>query len=298
MRRSIILSLIFCWPLYTYAQETFTEYRETIPAFGLCLMPNNTSFLTIEADYDGMFITEHELADFFELKRFQLNEELVNWTYYDYWVLNNRGTDVPRERVDYNMVAGPKGVFVAVNLNSESVYNTEIKVFNLESKVLAGTVDIFDADEYVEHISFLKFDSNGEHLLVGSEANGTFLVNLNNFEVDKFSVANNYRLVNYDYKESAMYFAPFSRDDYGVITFGKGFIRNTGGESQQIDSYSATRDYTRYYTPLEMNKLFQPFYRQSYDTYITSSDGTLQTILYRNRETFQIITYEQESSFD
>ena len=47
-----------------------------------------------------------------------------------------------------------------------------------------------------------------------------------------------------------------------------------------------------------MNKLFQPFYRQSYDTYITSADGTLQTILYRNLETFQIITYEKEISLD
>ena len=289
--------MILILSLQIYAQDVFTEYRETIPAFGLCLMPNNTSFLTIEADYDGLYFLEHELVDLFEINRFKISDDLINWTFYDYWILNNRGVDVPRSKIFYNMVVDPGGNFVAVNLKSESDYNTEIDIYNLKTKSLAATIDIFNSDENVEHISFLKFDTDGEHLLVGSEANGSFSVKLDDFTIEKIDVKANFRLVDYDYSESAMYFAPFTKDDYGVVAFGDGFVKKTFSATEQIGGYTSTRDYTRFYTPAEMNKLFKPFYRQSYDTYITSSDSPLQTILYRNLETFQIITFEKEISF-
>lgn len=296
MRRIVVIGLVYSLSFQIYAQELFTEYRETMPAFGLCLMPNNTSFLTLDADYDGMYFMERELADMFELNRFNYSDELINWTYYDYWILNNRGVDVPREKIFFNMVVDPQGVFVAVNLKSTTAYNTEISIYNLETKSLATTVDIFDTDENVEHISFLKFDVKGKNLLVGSEAHGSFSINLSDFTVAKITIEDNFRLIDYDYNQGAMYFAPFTIDDYGVVTFGQGFIKKTSSATEKISSYPAIRDYTKYYTPGEMNKLFTPFYRQSYDTYITSADSPVQMILYRNLETFQLITFEKEIS--
>jgi hypothetical protein len=296
MRTIISIFLSLAVSFAANGQDNFTEYRETIPAFGLCLMPNNLTFLSLEADYDGMYFTEHELADLFEVSRFNYNDDLTNWTYYDYWILNNRGAEVPREKIYYNLVVDPTGEYVAVNVKSAKEYNTEISIYNLKNQSLVAVVDIFEHDEAVEHISFMKFDLESEHLLVGSEAHGTFLIEVDEGTVSKLETEENLQLVDYDYTDGAMYFAPISVDEYNTIKFGDGFIKKSGNIMEKTGTFLPVHDYTRVYSPLEMNKTFTPFYRQSYDTYITNADSELQTILYRSLETFQIITYEKKIS--
>ena len=291
---SILLSVVISSS--GFSQDDFTEYRETIPAFGLCLMPNNTTFLTLDADYDGMYFMERELGDMFEISRFNYNDEVTNWTYYDYWILNNRGAKVPQEKIYYNMVVDMKGDYVAINVKSDAGYNTEVGIYNLKNQTQVALIDLFEHDETVEHISFMKFDAESKHLILGSETHGTFLINLEDGSVNKLEIDKNLQLVDYDNIEGAMFFAPISVDDYNTVKFGSGFIKRVADSNEKVDSYPPVRDYTKVYTPSAMNKIFTPFYRQTYDTYITNADSDVQTILYRNSETCQVITFEEEIS--
>ncbi len=103
MNRISITLLFACSSLISIAQESAIgeNVQETIPAFGYCIMPDNMTFLSLEADYDGEYITERELIDLFETSRFDFSKELVNYTYYSYWALNERTLEQPKAHTFY-----------------------------------------------------------------------------------------------------------------------------------------------------------------------------------------------------
>ena len=110
MRLFILLTLFSFLGSKAQSQADFDEHIETLAIFGLSLMPSQETFLTLEADYDGMFFSERELGDFFMLNRFEFSQETFNWTYYDYWINNNRGgiSDVPYDHMFYNLIVNAK----------------------------------------------------------------------------------------------------------------------------------------------------------------------------------------------
>ena len=277
------------------AQTDFDEHIETLPIFGLSLMPNQESFLSLEADYDGMFFSERELADFFVLSRFSFSDELVDWTYYDYWINNNRGgiDKVPYDHMFYNLVVDAQASKFAVYLKSKKEYNTEVILYDLGSQAQIAVFDVFNLDENVEHINFLKFDADGTRLLIGTESHGSFIYDVATAQLSKMDITDNLQLIDYSYESKAMYFAPFTMDDFGEITYGEGFVMVDDTGKKPIDAYPLVLDHTKMFTPTQMNKLFKPFYRQDYDTYFTTKEGSEQTILYRNLKTFKLISTEQ-----
>lgn len=295
MRLFILLTLFSFLGSKAQSQADFDEHIETLPIFGLTLMPGQESFLTLEADYDGMFFSERELTDFFMLNRFEFNQETVNWTFYDYWNNNNRGgiSDVPYDHMFYNLIVNAQGTKFAVNLQSEKEYNTEVMVYDIGSQAQIAVFDVFEYDENVEHINLLKFSTAGETLFIGTERNGTYQFDLNSKNLTKMEVAGNLQLVDYSYKNDALYFVPFTIDDFDEITYGEGFFIKDAAGTRKIDAYPPVRDFTKHYTPTEMNKIFTPYYRQDFDTYFTTKEGGQQTILYRNLKTFKTITTDQ-----
>ena len=295
MRHSLFLLLLFTFSFTVQAQLDFDEHSEKLAVFGLTLMPNNETFITLEADYDGMFIRERELYDFFEKLNIRYSDDLTNWEYYDYWILDNRGgkQNVPNEKVLYNMVVDPTGNLLAVYLDAKDEYNTKVRLFDLGAQNEIAVFDIFDFDENAEHINLLKFDKPGKKLIIGTEANGTFSYDIKEAKLSKLEIPDNLQLIAVNYTDNTMTFAPFTIDDYGTISYGEGYMVYTNGNLEATSDFSPTIDFTTMFTPLEMNKMFTEHYRQDYDTYITLKGGNQQMILYRNLVTFEIISTEQ-----
>jgi|GEM_PF-6694882 len=294
MKKYILLNLLagfLYWP--SLAQIIGEEVEEKLPVFGLCLMPDNSTFITVEADYDGMYISQRELVDLFEKTRFNLNGETYNWDYYDYWVLNNRTRKTPVNHTYYSVVVDRAGKLVAVAPLSDKNEVDSIFVFSLSEQVPIASFEISEHAEYISPLTLLKFDYSSKHLLVGTEVSGTFSLEIDTGDVTNPFAGKKLQLIDYQYDSKKMIFRPYSLDEFGAVVPGKSLVSVQKGEVIMY-SGSLSHDFTHTYSPTQMHKLYEPYYRQTYDTYISTSDGEEQLLLYQNKNTFIITSMKRK----
>lgn len=287
MKKSGFVLLFLISTQFSFGQVIGEEVEEILPVFGLCLMPDNNTFLTIEADYDGMYIAERDLSDLFEETRFQLNNEGYNWVYYDYWILNNRTQKTPNKRSLYSIVIDPGGKFLAVAALSDKSFVDSIQIFNRDAQQLIGTFKLSDYCEFLSPVTLIKFDSSSKHLLIGTAESGNFSYDMDSKTISPILPGRLLQLIDYHYDSGAMVFMQYDLDEFGELSKETDKISLINGK-ENINTREPSKDFTRVFTPTEMHKEFDPYYRQSYLTYITTKDGPDQTILYRNPDTFVI----------
>lgn len=291
MKHLFLSLLALCLNYQLLAQAIGEAVQETIPAFGHCIMPNNSTFLTLEADYDGMYITERELVDLFETARFDYSKELVNWTYYSYWALNERTFEQPEDYSFYNMVVDPTGTYLAIGKIERDGWSPIIELFNIGSQTKIGIIDFTSANENINFLNQVKFDKSGKNLIVGADDQGIYSSSTATQEIRTVYPANTYFLFDYHYDQGTPILKKFVKDDEGEFFLDIDLF--TLAEEKQVRiSLPLPSHYSRILTPTETHKYFGMFYEQEFDTYLAPIDDFNYQILYRNKNTFVFITRE------
>lgn len=293
MYRLITILLLLSISLHSNAQEEYIgeEVQENLAAFGFCIMPNNTTFLTLEADYDGIYIRERELVDLFETSQFEYSKELENWTYYDYWVLNNRTLEQPEKNTFYQMTVDPTGTYIAIAPEWRDVWSTSIKIYNKSSQTLFAEFDLKNKVSTADFINLARFDGQGKNLILGAVEQGIYSFNLANKEIIELYPANTYQLNDYDYVTDTPILKAYVKTSEGDYILDPDLFILKGGTKQPV-TLPLPLHYTRVLTPTQTHKYYGLFYEQDYDTYLAPIDDFNYQIIYRNKELFKFRTRE------
>lgn len=291
MNRLIITILLVGLNFISFAQAIGENVQETIPAFGFCIMPNNSTFLALEADYDGMYITERELIDLFETSRFDFSKNLVNWTYYSYWALNERTLEQPENHSFYQMVVDPTGTHVAIAKVRRDGWSTTIQLYNKGNQIKVDEFDISGIDENIDFLNQVRFDAEGKNLILGASDQGVYSYSVERKEIISVHPPYEYLFYDYSYEKGQPIFKKYLKDDEDEYFLDSDLFTLEGDEKSSI-SLPLPLHYTRILTPTETHKFYGLFYEQEYDTYIAPIDDFNYQIVYRNKNTFVFITRE------
>lgn len=267
------------------------EVQENIAAFGYCIMPNNTTLLTIEADYDGMYITERELIDFFETGRFDFSKDLVDWTYYDYWVLNERTQKQPEDHTFYQMVVDPTGTYIAIAEEVRDGWSTSIQLFNKSSQTLVTKFDCKSANETIDYLNQVRFDAQGKQLIIGAKDQGIYSFTIETKEIKEICPPNKFYMEDYSYENDSPILKAYIKTNEGEYILDTEMFTLKNGTKEPV-SLPLPLHYTRILTPTETHKYYGAFYEQDYDTYLAPIDDFNYQIIYRNKELFKFRTRE------
>lgn len=293
MNRILLILLLNSFSLLSLAQESSIgeDVQETIPAFGYCIMPTSETFLALEADYDGMYITERELVDLFEIGRFDFSKELVNWTYYSYWALNERTLEQPEDYTFYQMIVDPTGAFLAIAKIRNHGWDRVIMVYNKETQTKIGEFDLTTTNENIDFLNQVRFDGTGENLIIGANDQGIYSYSVADKKVSVVHPPFSYQLDDYDYANNLPIYKKYIKDDEGEYFLDTDLITIKDDQTTNI-SLPLPLHYTRILTPTETHKYYGLFYEQEYDTYLASIDDYNFQVIYRNKKTFVFITRE------
>lgn len=271
MNRLIITILLVGLNYNSFAQAIGENVQETIPAFGFCIMPNNSTFLALEADYDGMYITERELIDLFETSRFDFSKDLVNWTYYSYWALNERTLEQPENHSFYQMVVDPTGTYVAIAKVRRDGWSTNIQLYNKGNQVKVDEFDLSDIDENIDFLNQVRFNDEGKNLILGASDQGVYSYSIETKEITSVHPPYKYLFYDYNYEKGQLIFKEYLKDDEGEYFLDSDLFTLEGDEKSSI-SHPLPLHYTRILTPTETHKFYGLYYEQEYDTYIAPID--------------------------
>ncbi|MCB0497948.1 MAG: hypothetical protein KDC79_17550 [Cyclobacteriaceae bacterium] len=292
MNRITFFLLFFGFTISSFAQDIIgEEVQQNIAAFGYCIMPNNTSILTLEADYDGMYFTERDMVDFFETGRFRFSEDLVDWTYYDYWVLNNRTAKQPEEHMFYKMVVDPTGTYFALAEENKDGWSSVIKIFNKSSQTFVTEFDCKTANGNIDYLNQVRFDAQGKNLLIGAKEQGIYSFNLENKQISEVFPPNKYQLYDYDYTLDTPILKAYEKTSDGDYVLDPDLFTLSNGIKQAV-KLPLPLHFTRILTPTETHKYYGMFYEQDYDTYLAPIDDFNYQIVYRNKDLFKFRTRE------
>ena len=291
MNRILISILFLALTSKSIAQVIGEDVQETIPAFGFCIMPNNNTFLSLEADYDGMYITERELVDLFETGRFNFSSDLLDWTYYSYWALNERTLEQPNDYTFYQMTVDPTGTYVAIASAKREGWNTSIQLFDKGSQTKVAEFDVSTINENIYDLNQVRFDKEGKNLLLGAGELGVYSYSLETKELSTLYTPYTYYLHDYNYINGSPILKKYIKeegDEYYLDTD----LFTLNGDNQLAITLPLPLHYTRILTPTETHKYYGLFYEQEYDTYLAPIDDFNYQIIYRNKKTFVFITRE------
>ncbi len=292
--KQILLSLLFIFiglNTQLHAQAIGEDVQETIPAFGYCIMPNNSTFLALEADYDGMYITERELIDLFETSRFDFSKDLVNWTYYSYWALNERTLEQPKNYSFYQMIVDPTGTYLAIAKIKRDGWDTFIQIFNKGTQTMLAELNLSTENESVDFLNQVRFDGSGKHLIMGANNQGIYSYSIENKQIKLIYPSNKFLFFDYDYLNNLPILKEFIQDEDGEYFLDVDMF-TLKEKSKTMVSLPLPLHYTRILSPTETHKYYGLFYEQEYDTYLAPIDDFNYQIIYRNKKTFVFITRE------
>ncbi len=295
MNRITITLLLASLPLFSIAQESSIgeNVTETIPAFGFCIMPNNQTFLSLEADYDGEYITERELIDLFETSRFDFSKDLVNWTFYSYWALNERTFKQPEDHTLYQMIIDPTGTYLAISKTRRDGWARSIMIYDISSQVKVDEFDVLSINENIDYLNQVKFNQAGTELIIGANDQGVYTYALKDKVLNELHPPYSYRLYDYDYVNGEPIIQAFIKDNEGEVLLDPDlFTLNGNGATKTPITLPLPLHYTRILTPTETHKYYGLFYEQDYDTYIAPIDDYNDQVIYRSKKTFVFITRE------
>lgn len=291
MNRILISILLLGLSHTSFTQVIGESVQETIPAFGYCIMPDNTTFLAIEADYDGMYITERELTDLFETSRFDYSKDLVNYTYYSYWALNERGVEQPKNHSFYQMTVDPTGTYLAIAKERRGGWSTSIELFDKSSQTKIDDFDISTKNEDIDFLNSVKFDADGKNLIIGANDQGIYSYSLESKEISILFEPYKYLFYDFDFENNTLILIEYIKDEEGEY-FVDTDLFTLKEDKKEIITLPLPLHYTRILSPTETHKYYGMFYEQEYDTYIAPIDDFNYQIVYRNKKTFVFITRE------
>ncbi len=290
----IITTLLFTsLSFISLAQESAIgeNVQETIPAFGYCIMPDNITFLALEADYDGEYITERELIDLFETGRFDFSKNLVNWTYYSYWALNERTLEQPEAHTFYQMVVDPTGTYLAIAKERQGGWDRSIMIYNKGSQVKVDEFDMLATNENIYSLNQVKFNQNGTELIIGANDQGIYAYSIKEKSIKELYNPYSYLFYDYDYQNDVPILKQYVKDNEGEYILDLDLF-TLSGDSKTTITLPLPLHYTRILNPTETHKYYGLFYEQEYDTYIAPIDDYNDQVIYRNKKTFVFITRE------
>ncbi|VAW26750.1 hypothetical protein MNBD_BACTEROID06-821 [hydrothermal vent metagenome] len=293
MNRILTTLLFSSLSFISLAQESAIgeNVQETIPAFGYCIMPDNMTFLVLEADYDGEYITERELIDLFETSRFEFSKDLVNWTYYSYWALNERTFEQPEAHTFYQMVVDPTGTYLALAKERRNAWGRTIMIYNKNSQVKVDEFDMLTTNESIDFLNQVKFNKDGSELIMGANDQGIYSYSIKDKSIKELHAPFTYQFYDYDYVNGTPILKQYDKvkgDEYVLDSD----LFKLSGDIKTVISLPLPLHYTRILTPTETHKYYGLFYEQEYDTYITPIDDYNDQVIYRNKKTFVFITRE------
>ncbi len=293
MNKILITFLLFSLSFISLAQESAIgeDVQETIPAFGYCMMPNNATYLSLEADYDGEYITERELIDLFETGRFEFSKNLVNWTYYSYWALNERTMEQPKNYTFYQMVVDPTGTYLAVAKERRDGWGSTVMIFNKGSQIKIDEFDMLSINKNIDYLNKVKFNTTGTALIIGANDQGVYAYSIKDKSIKELYPPLSYQLYDYDYINGLPILKKYIKveeDEYMLDPD----IFTLNGEVKTMVTQPLPLHYTRILTPTQTHKYYERFYEQEYETYIAPIDDYNDQVIYRNKKTFVFITRE------
>lgn len=291
MSRLLISILFISFNYVSFSQAIGDDVQETIAAFGYCIMPDNTKFLSLEADYDGMYITEREIIDLFETGRFDFNKDLVNWTYYSYWALNERTLEQPKNYSFYQMVVDPTGTYLAISKVRREGWSTAIQIFDKGSQVKIAEFDVSSENENIDFLNQVKFDADGKNLILGANDLGIYAYSVLDKKITVLHPPFKYLFYDYNYQIGSPIFKEYIKDEEGEYFFDIDLF-TLKGEVKTTQKLPLPLHYSRILTPTETHKYHGMFYEQEYDTYLAPIDDFNLQVIYRNKKTFVFITRE------
>ncbi|MCF6352026.1 MAG: hypothetical protein L3J06_03350 [Cyclobacteriaceae bacterium] len=294
MNRVVTILLFTSLALTSLAQESAIgeNVQETIPSFGYCIMPNNTTFLSLEADYDGEYITERELIDLFETSRFDFSKDLVNWTYYTYWVLNERTLEQPEAYAYYQMIVDPTGTYLAIAKARNKGWDKTIMIYNIGSQIKMDEFDLLTTNGNIDFLNQVRFNQSGTKLLMGANDQGMYAYSMKDKSItDFFNEPFTYQFYDYDYDNGLPIYKQYQKDSEGGYVLNTDLFTLSDGIKTAI-SLPLPLHYTRILNPTETHTYYGMFYEQEYDTYIAPIDDYNDQVIYRNKKTFVFITRE------
>jgi hypothetical protein len=291
MTRIIITILFLGLSTITVAQTIGEDVQETIPAFGHCIMPDNRTFLALEADYDGMYITERELIDLFETSRFDYSKDLVNWTYYSYWALNERTLEQPENYSFYQMIVDPTGTYLAIAKEKRGGWDTAIKIFEKNTQTKIAEFNVNTENENLDFLNQVRFDKEGKQLILGGNDQGIYSFTIQKKEISVLYPPYKYMFYDYDYENGKPILKEYIKDEEGEYFLDVDLFTLQELEKKSV-SLPLPLHYTRILSPTTTHKYYGLFYEQEYDTYLAPLDDYNYQIVYHNKNTFVFITRE------
>lgn len=291
MNRILISILLIGLTNFSFSQAIGEDVQETIAAFGFCIMPGNTSFLSLEADYDGMYITEREIIDLFETGRFDFSKDLVNWTYYSYWALNERTLEQPEDEVQYQMIVDPTGTYLAIAKTRREGWDRVIMLYDKGSQVKIDEFDMLSTNEDIDFLNQVRFDKKGANLIIGANDQGVYSYSVAKKELSTLHSPYKYQFYDYDYDNELPIFKDYIKDEEGDYFLDVDIFTIIDAK-KNIKTLPLPLHYTRILNPTETHKYYGLFYEQEYDTYIAPIDDYNDQVVYRNKKTFVFITRE------
>lgn len=293
MNRIITTLLLISLSLFSIAQESAIgeNVTETIPAFGYCIMPNNVTFLSLEADYDGEYITERELIDLFETSRFDFSKDLVNWTYYSYWALNERTFEQPEYHTFYQMIVDPTGSYLAIAKVRNKGWDGTILLYDKGSQVKIAEIDILSANENVSFLNQVRFSKSGKELIMGANDQGIYVYSVKDKNIEELYKPFTYQLYDYDYVNGLPILKTYKKSGENDYILDVDLFTLTNG-NKTVVNLPLPLHYTRILTPTETHKYYGMYYEQEHDTYIAPIDDYNDQVIYRSKKTFVFITRE------
>lgn len=291
MNRILLTILLLGFISKSFAQSIGEDVQETIAAFGYCILPNNSSFLSIEADYDGMYITERELVDLFETGRFDFSKDLVNWTYYSYWALNERTLEQPEDHTFYQMIVDPTGTYLAIAKNRGEGWDRSIIIYNKGTQTIIGEINLIDTNGDIDFLNQVRFDKEGTNLILGANDQGIYTYSIAEKKISTLFTPFKYLFFDYDYKNGLPIYKEFIKDEEGEYFLDVDLFTIIDENKTSI-TLPLPLHYTRILTPTETHKYYGLLYEQEYDTYIAPIDDYNDQVIYFNKKTFVFITRE------
>ncbi len=293
MNRIVTILLFTSLTLTLLAQEQAIgeNVQETIPAFGYCIMPDNMTFLALEADYDGEYITERELIDLFETSRFDFSKDLVNWTYYSYWALNERTFEQPEEHTFYQMVVDPTETYLAIAKERQGGWDRVIIIYNIGSQVKVDEFDMLSTNENIGFLNQVKFNKDGSKLIIGANDQGIYSYSVKDKSIKKIHPRFTYQFYDYDYANGAPILKQYVKVEEDEYVLDSDLFTLNVDTKTEI-KLPLPLHYTRILTPTETHKYYGMYYEQEYDTYIAPIDDYNDQVIYRSKKTFVFITRE------
>lgn len=291
MKKYFLIAVFTSISLFSNAQIIGEYTQETIASFGFCIMPDNTRFLSIEADYDGIYITERELLDLFETGRFEYSKELLDWTYYSYWALNKRNFAQPTKFTSYKMTVDPTGNYLALAPTKGKGWAPTVELFDLSSNSKLEVINLTKTNEDIDYLNLVRFDTTGNQLLFGANDQGIYRYSLKTQKTDELYKPFTYFLADFDYSLNSPILRAYTKmgEDEYILEKQLFVIENTTRKEIKLP---LPLHYTRVYTPTQMHKYYGLYYEQAYNTYLGKIDEFNYRLLYHNPKTFVFVTRE------